>query len=176
MGARFARRRGRVVLHVGEGEHLLLAHLLTQLLEVVGEAPQGPVDPLAAALGIGTATTLPEDPVLARLFPDGYTDDDEASADFRRYTEPGLRDRKRTAAETALRTLGDEPGSRALAPEEAQAWLVALNDLRLAIGTRLGLDDDVDLDELADEDPRAPLAAVYDLLTHLQEMLVRSLD
>ena len=40
----------------------------------------------------------PDDPVLARLFPDAYEDDGEAAGEFRRYTEMGLRDGKREAA------------------------------------------------------------------------------
>ena len=63
-----------------------------------------------APLEIGTATEAPADPALARLFPDAYTDDPEASGDFRRYTEPGLRTAKREALETTLETLGEEPG------------------------------------------------------------------
>ena len=42
--------------------------------------------------------TRPDDPVLERLLPDGYSEDEEgaedANADFRRYTERGLRDGK----------------------------------------------------------------------------------
>ncbi len=57
------------------------------------------------------------------------------------------------------------------------AWLGALNDLRLALGTRLGVEEDwaEQLAALDDGDPRALLLAVYDWLSWLQETLVRSL-
>src|SRR3546814_11051811 len=43
-------------------------------------------------------TTAPEDPVLARLFPSAYPDDEEAAGEFRRFTESTLRDGKARAA------------------------------------------------------------------------------
>ena len=45
-------------------------------------------------------TMAPEDPVLARLLPDGYRDDPEAAGEFRKYTEPSLRSAKHQAAQT----------------------------------------------------------------------------
>src|SRR6266566_7814607 len=47
----------------------------------------------------------PEDPVLARLLPDGYRDDPAAAGEFRRYTEPALRSAKHQAAQAMLDTL-----------------------------------------------------------------------
>lgn len=143
-----------------------------------GPDPDLPGDPLDPdLLGIGTSTRLPEDPVLARLFPDGYADDAEAAADFRRYTEPGLRTRKVAAARTVLATLQRDPASIELDEGEALAWLAALNDLRLAIGERLGVTEEWEdeLGDLPDEDPRSYVVAVYDFLTFLQDSLVREL-
>ena len=100
--------------------------------------------PWRRRLGIGTATAAPEDKALARLFPDGYTDDPEASADFRRYTEPGLRDAKREAARVALATIEEQGGKRVLTAEESEAWLRALNDMRLVLGERLGVTEDLE--------------------------------
>jgi hypothetical protein len=172
-------RKGGVSLTLGSTETRILRHVLTEMLELLG--PEEEVaDPLAAALGIGrigTSTTVPDDPALARLFPDGYTDDPEASADFRRYTEPSLRAAKRLATRTALETIG-EPGRRqVLSLEQAELWLRALNDTRLVLGERLGVDDDWDVvaASLAEDDPRRSLYWVYDRLTYLQETLVRSL-
>ncbi len=118
------------------------------------------------------STTAPTDPALARLFPDGYTDDPEASADFRRYTETGLRDAKRAAARTALESIG-EPGQRhVLDLETAQAWLRALNDTRLVLGERLGVTEDLDelIASLEEDDPRLGMFWVYDRLTYLQDV------
>jgi hypothetical protein len=128
-------------------------------------------------VGIGTATEAPEDPALARLFPDGYTDDPEASADFRRYTEPGLRSTKHERLAIALATLGDEPHKMQLDADQAQAWLGALNDSRLVLGERLGVTEDLEelISALGEDDPRLALLWVYDRLTYLQESLVQAL-
>jgi hypothetical protein len=135
-------------------------------------------DPLAAAVGIGTATTAPDDPALARLFPDGYRDDAAAAADFRRYTEPELRARKLAAIDASLATL-DQPGhKRPLTPDECNAWLRALNDVRLVLGERLGITEDWEetIEALDDDDPRLGAYWLYDRLTLLQELLVRALS
>jgi hypothetical protein len=65
-----------------------------------------------------------------------------------------------------------------LGPEESHRWLGALNDLRLAIGTRLEVTDDEDGDELyrlPDSDPRKPMVMAYLWLGGLQESLVETL-
>jgi hypothetical protein len=174
-------RGGRVDVTLGEGEVALLRHLLEELLTLLDEgagAGQADQDPLAAAVGIGTSTRAPDDPVLARLLPDAYREDPDAASEFRRYTEDGLRARKRAAAGTVLATLG-APGERVrLQPDEAQAWLLALNDLRLALGTRLGVTEDIEemVESMGDDDDRMYGLLVYDHLTGMQELLVRSLS
>jgi hypothetical protein len=178
VGSEFRRsRQGEVSMRLDETETRLLRHLLTETLELLGPAEAQEEDPLAAAVGIGTASRPPEDTALARLFPDGYTDDPEASADFRRYTEPGLRETKRAAARTALATLGEPGERRALSEEEAMAWLGTLNDMRLVLGDRLDITEDWDeqVAELSEDDPRLMMFWVYDRLTYLQELLVRTL-
>lgn len=161
------------------GEHRVFRHVLGEMLGLLTEDEDAGAedDPLARAVGIGTATEVPDDPALARLFPDGYTDDPDASADFRRYTEPGLRSGKRQRLETALETLGEAPGKMVLDAEQAQAWLGALNDSRLVLGERLGVTEDLEalVESLAEEDPRLPLIWVYDRLGYLQESLVDAL-
>ncbi|NHA00270.1 DUF2017 family protein [Nocardioides sp. W3-2-3] len=62
-------------------------------------------DPLEALLDFSGPTTEPEDPVLRRLFPNAYRDDDESAAEFRRFTEGGLRDGKARAAGTVIDVL-----------------------------------------------------------------------
>lgn len=180
MVATFRRaRKGDVSATFSPDEHRLVRHVLREMLQLLeaSEQTQEPdADPLARALDIGTATEAPEDPALARLFPDGYTDDPEASADFRRYTEPGLRSAKRARLETALATLGDHPGKVVLGPAQAAAWLGALNDSRLVLGERLGVTEEIEdlIESLEDDDPRLALLWVYDRLTYLQESLVQA--
>jgi hypothetical protein len=133
---------------------------------------------LAAMVGFAEDAELPDDPVLARLLPDAYRDDPEASGEFRRYTEHGLRSGKAAAARTVLATLPPEGGRVRLSEPEGQAWLRALNDVRLALGTRLGVTDDFDdqVSDMAPEDPRAAYVGVYQWLAFLQETLVQALS
>ena len=177
MVATFRRaRRGDVAATFAVDEHRVLRHLVVEMLELLPADDAADTDPLAAAVGIGTSTEAPADPALARLFPDGYTDDKEASADFRRYTEPALRSAKRARLETVLATLGDEPGKVVLDPGQAEEWLGALNDTRLVLGARLGVTEDLEelVGSMSDDDPRLGLLWVYDRLTYLQETLVQA--
>jgi hypothetical protein len=146
-----------------------------------GAAGQGEpalsLEDLAAMLGATGPTSPPEDPVLARLRPDAYRDDPEAAGEFRRYTEQDLRSGKVAAARTVLATLPAGGGHIRLGPEDAQAWLRALNDARLAIGTVLGITEDYE-DELAAAswaDPRSAYLEVYHWLGYIQDSLVRAL-
>ncbi|SDU83570.1 DUF2017 domain-containing protein [Jiangella alkaliphila] len=189
----FRRARGGVVaasFHVVEVE--LLRSLVGQLLELVREEPADLAagDGWAAELGLSDDTmSRPTDPVLLRLFPDGYREDTEAASDFRRFTERGLRDRKAATAATVLASLATADGAGAasknrekirieLNADESEAWLRTLTDLRLALGTRLGVtdadgDDWLSLDE---NDPRRHVHDVYDWLGWVQETLVRTLS
>jgi hypothetical protein len=119
----------------------------------------------------------PEDPVLARLLPDGYRDDPEAAGEFRKYTEPGLRSAKQQAALQMLDTLPDSGGRIQLTPEQAQAWLKALNDVRLALGIRLDVTEDFEQQwaKLKPDDPAWAAYEVYAWLGAVQESLVQAL-
>jgi Domain of unknown function (DUF2017) len=186
MGARFRRsRRGPITVTFDEVETSILDTLLSQLLDLLDaeDRPLGRAaadagdDELQRLLSIGTATEPPADPALARLFPNGYRDDREAAAEFRRYTEPDLREGKRVAARTAGATLRTPGVAVKLDDEQARCWLTALNDLRLAIGTRLEVTEDYDelYASMPPDDPRRPSLDVYMWLGHLQETLVRAL-
>jgi TPR repeat protein len=156
-------------------ETALVRALMEQLLALLGDTPGA--DGELASFGISENATVPDDPVLARLFPDAYRDDGEAAGEFRRYTEMGLRDGKREAAETVLGVLREEGTDAVLDEKQAQAWLRALNDVRLALGTRLDITEDwyEQAEGMDPRDPRAPMFAAYDWLTMLQESLVRVL-
>jgi Domain of unknown function (DUF2017) len=167
---------GRVTLRIGAEEAAVVRLLIGQLLDLIGEADESDAVEGMPDLQLSDNTAAPEDPVLARLFPDAYREDEGASAEFRRYTEGGLRAGKRAAAQMVLDTLG-EGGRIVLDAEQAQAWLRALNDLRLALGTRLDITEET-LERMATfdwDDPRNAGYAAYDWLTYLQESLVRAL-
>lgn len=170
-------RHGQVYLHLPDAERHLLADLLAQLGEMVAPpTPSGPVDPLAELVGIDPEAVRPSDPALARLFPDAYTDPEQAD-EFRRFTQRDLRSGKLANARTAAETL-DRPNPTRLSGDECRAWLAALNDLRLTLGTRLAVTEDgpEPFVELPDTDPRRDLYLVYDWLTYHQDRLVHALD
>ena len=139
--------------------------------------PPDPLDDLARLLGQAGPATPPDDPVLARLLPDAYQDDSEAAGDFRRFTEQELRNGKAAAARTVLATLPEDGGRIHLTGDEAQVWLRALNDVRLALGVRLSITEDFEarVQDLDPADPRSAYMWVYDWLTFLQETLVHAL-
>jgi hypothetical protein len=123
------------------------------------------------------------DPVVSRLFPDIYPDRPEDSQEFRQYTEGDLKTGKIDQAGAILAALPDEgEGEVRLDVEAAEAWLRAINDARLAMGTRLGITAETDLSAELDEailvDPgssRVFQLSVYAYLGYLQESLLNSI-
>jgi hypothetical protein len=184
MGSAFRRTTGGGVTATFQlGEVDLLRSLVSQLLELLAiedASTTDPSDPLAN-FTIEGPRERPRDPVLARLFPDAYANDLDAAADFRRFTERGLRSGKTTDATTVLDTLdiarSDKDRVRLrLDRNAAHAWMRTLTDLRLALGTRLGVEeqDEARWTALPPDDPRRYVHDVYDWLGWLQETLVRA--
>jgi hypothetical protein len=179
------RRKGglvRVTLELDEVA--LLANLVAQVLVLLdpGEPTAG-ADPLEEIVGMSSAKVdAPTDPALQRLLPDAYSGDDEAAGEFRRLTDGDLRSTKRLALQQILDSLNvAEPtrsGAVRVALDEASAtsWLPALTDVRLAIASRLGIDEGVDEERLEVEPgtDRYDEIALYDWLSWLQDALVRA--
>jgi hypothetical protein len=119
----------------------------------------------------------PADPVLARLLPDAYQDDDEAAGEFRKYTESSLREAKKYFAQTLLDTVPPKGGRVKLTADQARDWLRALNDVRLMFGVRLEVTEDFDeqLASLDQKDPRLAAFEVYGWLGAVQDSLVRAI-
>jgi hypothetical protein len=123
-----------------------------------------------------------EDPVVGRLFPDVYPEDVDASAEYRRFTEGELKTSKIDQAGAILAALPSSGGGDVkLDGESAEAWLRALNDVRLALGVRLDLHDETSLESELDEavlrDPtssRVFQLSVYAYLGYLQESLLEA--
>jgi hypothetical protein len=113
----------------------------------------------------------PDDPGLRRLFPPAY-DDEQDEAAYRELMGNELLEGRRRA----LEVLAETASAERLTGEQAQAWLTALNDLRLVLGTRLEVTDESLLEGLAEDDPRAPQLALYAYLSWLQEQLVEALS
>ncbi|MGW0335458.1 DUF2017 domain-containing protein [Streptomyces sp. NPDC003011] len=188
---------GGAAVALDDVEISIIRSLAVQLLELIGPGPaEEPTDDPLAELFADGPSEPPSDPVLRRLFPDAYGDPEGTpgskqaeeqrahSAEFRRYTENDLRAGKRDNALAVIRSLdalgpaGDTGAVLKLSPGASQQWLRTLNDLRLAIGSRLEITDEDDSDllyHLPDEDPRKPMVMAYLWLGGLQETLVSTL-
>jgi hypothetical protein len=193
MSSGFESRRGGGAVATFTGfEADLLRSLASQLVELLRNemaAPNESADPLEQLMDFTGPTTEPDDPVLARLFPTAYPDDEEAAGEFRRFTEGSLRDSKAQAAAMVIDAL-EEAGLPAELTEDglhidveldqaqAVSWLKSFTDVRLALATRLGVeegDDDFWL-ALPDDDPRTHVHDIYDWVGYLQETLVEALS
>ncbi len=185
---------GGVTARFARPEAAIVRDLVEQVVELVEELPLAPevrppgvadpqADELAALVGMSDPAgepvpEVPEDPVLARLLPDGYRDDPDAAREFRKFTESGLRSGKVAAAQTLLDTLPPGGGRVSLSCDQAEAWLRSLNDVRLALGVRLGVTEDFDglSEDVEPDDPRSAYIAVYQWLAYIQESLVSALS
>lgn len=194
---KFKRRGGVISSELTSDEVRLLESLFHQLVDMIqgssdsrDEAAEPETEPSseedsfaawARELADDTPVEAPQDPVMARLFPEAYPQDSKASAEFRRLTDRSLRDKKVQDAEVALQRLAEtQDGSEELRipVEEVDQWLRALTSIRIAVAGRLGIKDNADAEELAeipDDDPRAFMASVYDWLGYAQETLVMAL-
>ncbi|MGH3916556.1 MAG: DUF2017 domain-containing protein [Pseudonocardiaceae bacterium] len=170
------RRRGAVVsADLSEQEAGLLRGLVGQVRDMIGaRAAATPQDELAAITGITVGPTVaPDDQVLARLLPDFHREDDALSGAMRSLHEPEVLAAKEGVAGVVLATCPPHGGRVRLSDEQAHAWLAALNDLRLALGTLLDVTEDMP-DELSSDDPRAVHLGVYHWLTWVQESLIQA--
>lgn len=174
---RFTRHRHGVRADVEAIEAQVIAQLANEILSIVEPAHDELQDPLAAMVGLPSGDVhLPDDPVLLRLLPNAYADDDEAAADFRRYTDSDLRATKRGHATVVLETVPEGGGRLDLDRDQCDAWLGALNDMRLALGTSLGVTEETDPEEYPEDHPARQPLEVYGWLGYLQESLLSCLD
>jgi hypothetical protein len=160
-------------------EAAIIRELVGQVVELVAaDMPTAGTDDLAALVGISDSAEEPDDPVLARLLPDGYRDDPDAAREFRRFTESGLRSAKVESAQMLLETLPAGGGRIRLSADQAEAWLRSLNDVRLAMGVRLGVTEDFHelIADIGPDDARYGYAHIYDWLSILQASLVEALS
>jgi hypothetical protein len=133
-------------LPLGRSERELLRELLAELRELIER----------------------DDPDAARLFPSAFRDDADASAEFDRLMRGELTTGRLAAVQTVERTLD----SKTLDHPELEAWTGVLNDLRLVLGERLAVTEEMDLERLARRDPQY---AVYAWLTWLQATMIDAL-
>jgi Domain of unknown function (DUF2017) len=143
-------RKGDFRLRLPRAERDLLRRLPAELTQVIDDAP--------------------DDPSLRRLFPPAYEDEADET-EYRRLMQDDLTAGRRRS----LQVIEETAGRDRLTVDEAQAWLTALNDLRLVLGTRLDVGEETLLHGLDPGDPRAPELALYAYLSWLQEQLVEEM-
>ena len=201
MSSKFIRdENGFITITFTTQESQVLINLLEQLLELLGDSSVtgNHSDPLMNLFGSTGNDSPPDDPVLRRLLPNAYQDERDA-AEFRRYTEYGLREKKRSAAHLVYESLipseeewnFDKPIDKStfkilIDSQDIQSWLTTLNDLRLALAVRLGIGErSSEIKEesnthqkfelMTDNDPMKAVYAVYSWLGWLQQSLLEVL-
>jgi hypothetical protein len=149
-------RKGDYEVRLSDQERQLVASLVPQL---------------RAAIDAGTDADGGDDPTLRRLFPTAYPSDEERDREYRSMVHDDLVARRRAALDTVEASIG----ATRLAEEEVMAWISAVNDLRLVLGTRLDVSEETELAPDPD-DPDAPALAVYGYLGFLLESLVEAVS
>ncbi|HET7802055.1 MAG TPA: DUF2017 domain-containing protein [Humibacillus xanthopallidus] len=199
MARAFLREPEGFVALLDDGERLVLSGLMQQtrvLLSPEIEPTGDAFDDLVASMGVSLdladqgaagaaepADADHRDPALDRLLPTAHRGDDEVAAEFRRLTEEGLRQRKSSNLDLAIdRIVAADEDRVVLDAAQAPAFLIALTDVRLLLGERMGMRTEEDAEELHaamgtidDDDPLGYAMAWYDFLTWLQETLAHAL-
>ena len=170
----------RFVSTLAPHEVALLKNMATSVQEMLdARQSAAPSDPLEQITGIRTGNAAPpEDVTTRRLLPDFVHADSGRPADdnsaLRSLHEPHIIDAKIAAAQRLLDSLPEGGGRLELSETDAGAWIAAVNDIRLALGTILGISQDGP-DQLPAGHPMATHLDVYQWLTVLQEYLVLGL-
>lgn len=110
------------------------------------------------------------DPAMARLYPAAHPDDPMENLEYERVAHADLVSGRREDLATLERTIDADH----LTADEMLAWMRVANDMRLVLGVRLDITEDHEprMSEPTVDDPRAPIFALYDLLTWLVANIV----
>ena len=164
-------------------EAALLTSLATSLVGMLEERESAaPADELEEITGMRTGnSTPPDDDTMKRLLPDFYRPQrdhpagsgpaESLNSALRSLHEPTIIDAKRHAAQRLMDTMPPEGGKFELDEDDAHAWAATVNDMRLALGTMLGISPEGP-DDLPPDHPMVGHLDVYQWLTVLQEYLV----
>jgi uncharacterized protein DUF2017 len=109
-----------------------------------------------------------EDATTVRLFPPAHADDADAEAGYRSMVHEDLVDGRRAHIATVRSTLD----ASELDAAQVTSWLHVANDLRLVMGTELGITAETQDDPPDDDDPRYPSWVAYLYLTWLESQLI----
>ncbi len=112
------------------------------------------------------------DPVVKRLFPSAFLDDERSTAEFDSVVRDDLMAGRLAAIETMERTLQ----AVRLTEQELEAWLAAMNDLRLVLGVRLAVTEESTPEDFDDDEESGAAYALYAYLSYLEEDVVQALS
>lgn len=164
----------------------MLNSLVKSMLDMLEERQSSaPSDELEQITGIKAGHPhRPQDATMRRLLPDFYRSQhnhpagsatvESLNSALRSLHEPEIIEAKREAGQRLLSTVPAGGGRFELTADDASAWVAAVNDIRLALGTMLGVGPSGP-EELPDDHPMAGHLDVYHWLTVLQEYLVLAL-
>jgi hypothetical protein len=153
----FPRKDASARIRLRDYERELLRHLLAEM-RVLLEADLPKVDP-----------------VTARLFPDAYDEPEDQSAYHDLVGDQLRRDKLRSLATMEETIAGEGALDVKLSEEDTHTWLTVVNDLRLAIGTRLEVTEDAMEREIDETDPEAQAMSALHWLGWLQESILRDI-
>jgi hypothetical protein len=111
------------------------------------------------------------DPVLERIFPVAYPEDEARQAEYRLLAQSELVD----SHLATIATLEETVDAERVDEEKLLAWMRALNQVRLVLGVRLEVTEEGDERPSSSNDPRAAAFAMYDYLTWLQGEIIEAL-
>ncbi len=152
----FKRRRGEVRAEIGKDEAGLLLKLMLEYEQVLDSAAD------------------PGDPVIARLYPSASLEDQQVAREFDELVRSDLDSSKRHALSVARSSLGPTGWAGRVEEDQLNAWLTLLTDLRLSIGVRLDVTEEM-MDTVPDpSDPKQWPLAVLHWLGALQDSLLQA--
>lgn len=191
----FSRQDDLFVAKVDAYYRVTLFSLFNAVADLLERDLPTEIDPLAELVGMTDEVSAPTDPALARILPEASLDS-ELGAEFRRFTDLGLRRRKSGALRAAAAVLRGEsddelfddaahgPLARELLERppfvveiddpSAQQWLTALADARLYMASRLEVLDEDDAERVTDvlkHEPRTAEEQTAYLEAELYEVL-----
>jgi hypothetical protein len=145
-------RKGDFEVRLGDDERDVIGNVVRQLREALA----------------GDASA---DPGFRRLFPVAYADDAAKEAQYRELVGDELVQKRLASIDVVLSSLA----SSRLTEDELMAWIGAVNDLRLVLGTRLDVSEETDL-RVDPSDPDAGAYALYGWLGYLLETCVDAIS
>lgn len=113
-----------------------------------------------------------DDPVMKRLYPSAYLDDESAASEFDSAIRDDLTRERLDALERFERTLD----AKTLTEEELADWLAVLNDARLVLGVRLSVSEETVPSDFQGDETAMASYALYAFLSYLVEEIVDALS